>query len=116
MPEVFRSTQMENALGGWSQALKLLLRRFFLHETSPAKGGITFTVSGETLTVYASVTDMISDGDGHRQGRRGAQTDLAARPLCSGLRGSTLRLLAAQPESVAAQRAVGGSSVAAQPL
>ena len=57
-----------NVLGGWSQALKWLLRRLFLHETSPAKGGIPFTVSGYTPTVYASVTDMISDGDGHRQG------------------------------------------------
>ena len=70
---------------------QVVAAKIFLHETSPAKGGIPFTVSGETLTVYASVTDMISDGDGQRQGSRGAQTDLAERPLCSGLRGSTLR-------------------------
>ena len=68
IPVVFRSTEMEDVLAGWSQALKLLLRRFLLHETGPRNGGIPFTVSGETFVLRATVTDIITDGDGHRQG------------------------------------------------
>ena len=39
IPVVFRSTEMEDVLAGSSQALKLLLRRFLLHETGPRKAG-----------------------------------------------------------------------------
>ena len=34
----------------------------------PARGGIPFPVGGQACTVYAKVSDIISDGDGHRQG------------------------------------------------
>ena len=63
-----RSSEMEDVHAGWSQALKLLLRKLLMHESGPAHGGIPFTVGGEVCTVYAKVSDIISDGDGHRQG------------------------------------------------
>ena len=39
-----------------------------MHESGPARGGIPFTVGGQTYTIHAKVSDIISDGDGHRQG------------------------------------------------
>ena len=63
-----RSSEMEDVHAGWSQALKLLLRKFSMHESGPARGGIPFTVGGQTYTIHAKVSDIISDGDGHRQG------------------------------------------------
>ena len=63
-----RSSEMEDVHARWSQALKLLLRKFSMHESGPARGGIPFTVGGQTYTIHAKVSDIISDGDGHRQG------------------------------------------------
>ena len=63
-----RSSEMEDVHAGWSQALKLLLRKFSMHESGPARGGIPFTVGDQTYTIHAKVSDIISDGDGHRQG------------------------------------------------
>ena len=45
-----------------------MLRKLLMHESGPARGGIPFTVGGQAYTVYAKVSDIISDGDGHRQG------------------------------------------------
>jgi hypothetical protein len=68
IPVVLRSSELDDVLGGWSQALKLLLRRMLVHESGPAKGGIPFTFHGEACVFHATVSDIVSDGDGHRQG------------------------------------------------
>jgi hypothetical protein len=39
-----------------------------VHESGPAKGGIPFTFHGEACVFHATVSDIVSDGDGHRQG------------------------------------------------
>ena len=59
---------MDDVHAGWSQALRLLLRRLLMHESGPARAGIPFSVGDQVYTVYATVSDIISDGDGHRQG------------------------------------------------
>ena len=68
VPVVLRSSELEDVCAGWSQALKLVLRRMLVHELGPAKGGIPFSVHGEACIIYATVSDIISDGDGHKQG------------------------------------------------
>ena len=55
-----RSSEMEDVHAGWSQALKLLLRKFSMHESGPARGGIPFTVGGHACTVYVKVSDLPS--------------------------------------------------------
>ena len=53
-----RSSEMEDVHAGWSQALKLLLRKLLMHESGPARGGIPFTVGGHACTVYVKVSDL----------------------------------------------------------
>ena len=55
-----RSSEMEDVHAGWSQALKLLLRKLLMHESGPARGGIPFTVGGHACTVYVKVSDLPS--------------------------------------------------------
>ena len=68
IPIIMRSTKIDEVSGGWSQALRAFLRRMLVHDMSPAKAGIPLTIDGTTHVIRAVVSDIISDGDGHRQG------------------------------------------------
>ena len=68
IPVIVRSSMLENVHAGWSQAPKLFFRRMLIHESSPAKAGIAFICDDIAHIIYVIVSDIISDGDGHRQG------------------------------------------------
>ena len=67
IPVVLRSSKMEDINAGWSQALRVYLRRLLLGPSSPRTAGIPFTHGGVTYTIFATLSDLISDGVGHME-------------------------------------------------
>ena len=62
IPVIVRSSMLENVHAGWSQALKLFLRRMLIHESSPAKAGIPFICDDIAHIIYAIVSDIMQTG------------------------------------------------------
>ena len=67
VPIVVRSTKVETF--NWSAGLRVFLNRLMLHPLSPRIAGIPLTIRGVTRLLYATVSDIVTDGDGHKIGQ-----------------------------------------------
>ena len=63
-----RTSTIHKFDAGWSQGLKHFCRRLLVGPASLLEGGAAFQHKGRALLVRASLSDLITDGDGHRQG------------------------------------------------
>ena len=68
VPIVLPSRVFEDIAGGWSQPLRKLWRRLHYHPASLAKLGFAFSHGGHSYIIRCSVSDMLTDGDGHKIG------------------------------------------------
>jgi hypothetical protein len=65
-PVCVRSSQMRKVIGGWPRLLKIFLTKILLGESGLATVGLPLTINGEPFLLYARLTNLLSDGDGHR--------------------------------------------------
>ena len=63
-PVVVRSTWINAIRGGWSAMLAVFVRRHLLGADGLATVGCPLTVSGRPVLLYASLTNLLSDGEG----------------------------------------------------
>ena len=54
-------------MGGWSTMLRLFLERLLVGPCGFATVGVPLLIDGEHRLVFARLTNLLSDGDGHRQ-------------------------------------------------
>ena len=65
-PCVIRSETLHLMHGGWSSALRCILRRMFLGPQGLATAGAPLRINGRPYILFANLGVLISDGDGHR--------------------------------------------------
>ena len=53
--------------GGWSHMLRAFLERLLLGPAGLASVGLPAPVGGEMRMLFAKLTNLLTDGDGHRQ-------------------------------------------------
>ena len=65
-PVVVRETYIKMVAGGWSNLLKLHLQRQLLGPGGLATAGVPVVLNGSVVLIFAKLTNLLSDGDGHR--------------------------------------------------
>jgi hypothetical protein len=76
-PVTVRMKEIDSTVGGWSRALACILHRMFLGDHGAQTVGIAFSDhNNRDCIVYAKLSHLVSDGDGHRKatGWRGANS------------------------------------------
>jgi len=64
---VVRSSIIHQATGGWSAMMRQYLHVHLLGANGMSEAGVAITIHGQPLLFWAKLTNLLSDGDGHKQ-------------------------------------------------
>ena len=64
---VVRSSIIHRATGGWSAMMRHDLHVRLLGENGMSESGVAITINRQPLLFFAKLTNLLSDGDGHKQ-------------------------------------------------
>ncbi len=65
-PVCVRTTSVHSCEGGWSAFLKRYLRTHLFGPNGIATAGLALTIDGQQTAVFARLSNLLTDGDGHR--------------------------------------------------
>jgi hypothetical protein len=54
--------------GGWSYMMRLFVERILYGQSGMSTVGVPLLIGGQERLLFAKLTNLLSDGDGHRQG------------------------------------------------
>lgn len=74
-PAIIRSSVMHSIEGGWSRCLSLFLHHLLKGPLGFSTAGVAVELGGEVVVIYATLSVMLTDGEGwHVVGRLGGST------------------------------------------
>lgn len=67
IPVCIRASILNSVVGGWSMVLRQFLLRILTGPTGLCTAGVPLNINGRTVMLYARLTNILSDGEGHKK-------------------------------------------------